>query len=70
MQLEKIDHMKDVKQQVKTDAIQRAMNQESYVMLSWDDFKNKEADMERLGYPSDIKFIKAEEFMTRIEVVE
>ena len=63
-------HMKDVKQQVKTDAIQRAMDMEAYVMLSFDNFANKEAFMARLGYPADLKFLKAEEFQSRIEVIE
>ena len=66
----KIDHMKDVKTQVKTQAIENAMNQEAYVMLSFDDFANKREFMDRMGYPADLKFIKGEEFSQRVEVIE
>lgn len=67
---EKIQHMKDVKAQVKTQAIENAMNQEAYVMLSFDDWKAKKDFMQRAGYPEDMKFIKAEEFMQRIEFID
>lgn len=67
---EKKQHMKDVKEQVKTQAIENAMNQEAYVMLSFDDFKAKHDFMTRAGYPDDIKFIKGEEFVQRIEFIE
>lgn len=66
----KIDHMKDVKQQVKTQAIQNAMNQESYIMLSFDNYHNKSEFMARFGYPDDLKFVKGEEFATRCEAIE
>lgn len=69
-QEEKIQHMKDVKEQVKTQAIENAMNQEAYVMLSFDNFQAKKEFMDRAGYPSDLKFIKAEEFASRIEFIE
>lgn len=67
---EKKQHMKDVKEQVKTQAIERAMNQEAYVMLSFDDFKAKAEFMQRAGYPEDLKFIKGEEFIQRIEFID
>lgn len=67
---EKKQHMKDVKEAVKTAAIENAMNQEAYVMLSFDNFENKRRFMERAGYPVDLKFIKAEEFASRIEFIE
>ena len=66
----KIDHMKDVKAQVKTQAIENAMNQEAYVMISFDDFQSKREFMGRAGYPDDMKFIKGEEFIQRIEFIE
>lgn len=66
----KIDHMKEVKEQVKTQAIENAMNQEAYVMLSFDNFQNKKDFMARAGYPDDMKFIKAEEFLQRIEFID
>ena len=67
---EKKQHMKDVKEQVKTQAIENAMNQEAYVMLSFDDFKAKHEFMARAGYPDDLKFIKGEEFVQRIEFID
>lgn len=66
----KIDHMKDVKAQVKTQAIENAMNQEAYVMISFDNFQAKREFMARAGYPDDMKFIKGEEFVQRIEFIE
>ena len=67
---EKVQHMKDVKAAVKTAAIERAMDQEAYVMLSFDNFQAKREFMARAGYPEDMKFIKAEEFAQRIEFIE
>lgn len=67
---EKVQHMKDVKEQVKTQAIENAMNQEAYVMLSFDNFQSKREFMARAGYPDDLKFIKGEEFVTRIEFID
>jgi len=67
---EKKQHMKDVKEQVKTQAIERAMDQEAYIMLSFDNFQSKREFMARAGYPEDLKFIKAEEFAQRIEFIE
>jgi hypothetical protein len=46
------------------------MNQEAYVMLSFDDFKAKHEFMARAGYPDDLKFIKGEEFVQRIEFID
>ena len=66
----KIQHMKDVKEQVKTQAIENAMNQEAYVMLSFDNFQSKREFMARAGYPDDLKFIKGEEFAQRVEFIE
>lgn len=67
---EKKQHMKDVKEKVKTDAIERAMNQEAYVMLSFDDFNAKHEFMVRAGYPDDLKYIKGEEFVQRVEFID
>lgn len=67
---EKKQHMKDVKEQVKTQAIERAMDQEAYVMLSFDNFQAKREFMQRAGYPEELKFIKAEEFTSRIEFID
>lgn len=69
-QEEKIQHMKDVKAQVKTQAIENAMNHEAYIMLSFDDFNSKREFMQRAGYPDSLKFIKGEEFASRIEFID
>ena len=69
-QEEKIQHMKDVKADVKTKAIENAMNQEAYVMLSFDNFQSKREFMARAGYPDDMKFVKGEEFIQRIEFID
>lgn len=66
----KKDHMKDVKAQVKTQAIENAMNQEAYIMISFDNFQSKREFMARAGYPDDLKFIKGEEFVQRIEFID
>lgn len=63
-------HMKSVKEDVKARAIENAMNQEAYIMLSFTDFKAKSEFMARAGYPDDLKFIKGEEFAQRIEFIE
>lgn len=67
---QKIQHMKDVKEQVKTQAIERALDQEAYVMISFDNFKAKQEFLQQAGYPDDLKFIKGEDFINRIEFVE
>ena len=69
-QEERIQHMKDVKADVKTKAIENAMNQEAYVMLSFDNSQSKRDFMLRAGYPEDLKFIKGEEFVQRIEFID
>jgi hypothetical protein len=39
-------------------------------MISFDNFQSKREFMARAGYPDDLKFIKGEEFLQRIEFVE
>lgn len=66
---EKTQHMKDVKQQVKEQAIERAQNMDAYVMLSFDTYEAKSAFMQRFGFDPMMKFIKGEDFDERCEVV-
>lgn len=66
----KIDHMKEVKQQVKEDAQQKAENMDAYVMLSFDTFAAKAAFCERFGYGRYDKFIKGEVFDQIIERID
>lgn len=66
----KIDHMKEVKQQVKESAQQQAENMDAYVMLSFDTFAAKAAFCERFGYGRYDKFIKGEVFDQIIERID
>lgn len=66
----KIDHMKEVKQQVKESAQQQAENMDAYVMLSFDTFAAKAAFCERFGYGRYDKFIKGEVFDAIIERID
>lgn len=66
----KIDHMKEVKQQVKESAQQQAENMDAYIMLSFDTFAAKAAFCERFGYNRYDKFIKGEVFDEIIERID
>lgn len=66
----KIDHMKEVKQQVKESAQQQAENMDAYVILSFDTFAAKAAFCERFGYGRYDKFIKGEVFDQIIERID
>lgn len=66
----RVEHMKDVKRQVREQAIDRAEQMDAYVMLSFDTFKAKAAFCERFGYDPYIKFIKGEVFDNQVERVE
>lgn len=49
-QAAKVQHMKDVKQIVKDNAMRQVQDNEAYIMLSFDNFANKAAFCERFGY--------------------
>lgn len=66
----RVQHMKDVKQQVREQATEKAMDMEAYVMLSFDTFEAKSAFMNRFGYNAYDKFIKGEFFSNQIERIE
>lgn len=66
----KIDHMKEVKQQVKEKSQEQAENMDAYIMLSFDTFKAKAAFCERFGYGRYDKFIKGEVFDQIIERID
>lgn len=66
----KIDHMKEVKQQVKEKSQEQAENMDAYIMLSFDTFKAKAAFCERFGYSRYDKFIKGEVFDAIIERID
>lgn len=67
---EKVAHMKEVKEQVKQVAQERANDMDAYLMLSFDTFEAKAAFCERFGYDPDMKFIKGEVFSDQIERVD
>lgn len=66
---EKIAHVKEMKQQTWDKAVGMAADNQAYVMLSFDNWQNKAAFMREAGYPDEVKFIKGEEFMERIEFI-
>lgn len=63
----KIDHMKDVKQQVKENALQGAMNSDAYLMVSFDTWENKEKFCELFGIDPYSKFVKGEFLQNLLE---
>lgn len=65
----KIQHMKDVKQQAREAADQKADDGDAYVMLSFDNYAAKSVFMQRFGYDPVQKFIKGEDFDERCEVI-
>lgn len=68
-QAAKIQHMKDVKQQVKESSAKKAEDIEAYIVLSFDTFDNKAAFCQRFGYDPYDKFIKGEVFDEQVEQV-
>ena len=57
---DKVQHMKDVKQQVRDAAVKAAEDMDAYVMLSFTDFNAKAAFMQRFGYSPYDKIIKVQ----------
>jgi len=66
---EKIARMKEVKQQVKEQAIRTAADMSAYVMLSFDTWENKVVFMEKFGYQVNQKIIKGEIFDAKCEPI-
>lgn len=65
----KIQHMKDVKAEVKESAIKTAQDMDAYLMLSFDTFEAKAEFCERFGINPYDKFFKGETFGEMCEVV-
>lgn len=61
-------HMKDVKQAVADAGVEKAMQAEAYVMLSFDNMENKASFMRKFGLPETDKFVKGELIDKQIEV--
>ena len=66
----KVQHMKDVKQQVKEEAIAKAEQMDAYVMLSFSSWSAKAEFCERFGYPAEMKIIKGEVFAEQVERID
>lgn len=66
----KVAHMKDVKQQVRKAAQEKAENMDAYVMISFDTRASLAAFLDRFGFPQDIRFIKGEVFDEMIERID
>ncbi len=67
---EKVAHMKEVKEQVRQAAQEKANDMDAYLMLSFDTYEAKAAFCERFGYDADMKFIKGEVFQDQIERID
>ena len=65
----KIQHIKNVKAEVKNGASDKAGNLDAYVVLSFDTWQAKNEFLDRFGYPLDSRYIKGEEFDERCEAV-
>lgn len=66
----KIDHMKEVKQQVKQQAAEKAQNMDAYIVLSFDNWEHKAAFCNRFGLNPYDKFTKGELFDEMVERVD
>lgn len=67
---EKVAHMKDVKEKVKEEAMEKAKDMDAYLMLSFDNFEAKKAFCHRFGYDEYTKILKGEVFDEQIERIE
>lgn len=67
---EKIQHVKDIKAQVKKGIADKIDEGDPIVTLSFDNFKNKAAFMQRFDFDENEKFLKGEIFSEMIERVE
>lgn len=67
---ERKEKVKEAKEKIKEDAAEKVKNLDSYVTLSFSEWKNKEAFMLRLGFDPEMKMIKGESLSERIEVID
>lgn len=65
----KVDRIKEAKAKTKEQAYERALQNEAYIMLSFENFENKAEFLAQLGYPADIKFVKGEDLVSKVEVI-
>ena len=64
---ERKEHMKDVKRQVKESAIERQLNEDAFIMISFSTFQAKADFCDLIGCSTDDKFIKGEEVLKLIK---
>jgi ParB-like chromosome segregation protein Spo0J len=67
---EKKAEMKQKKEKVLSQAEDKVSDLNSYVVLNFESYKNKSAFMLRFGYPVMEKFIKGEDFETKVERID
>lgn len=65
----KVEHMKQVKQEVKEAATKAAANMDAYLMLSFDTWEAKAEFCEKFGFNPRDKFLKGEIFEEKIETL-
>jgi len=64
---EKVQHMKDVKAQVREGAVEEAGKMDAYIVLSFDNLENRQAFFDIFGLPADSKFIKGETVLNLLD---
>lgn len=67
---EKTAHMKEVKEQVKQSAQEKANDMDAYLMLSFSSYEEKAAFCERFGFDANEKFIVGSVFDEMIERID
>ena len=67
---EKVQHMKDVKRQVREQAMERAASLAAYITLSFDNQENKADFLDAFGFPQGTYVVKGEELMAMLNEME
>lgn len=67
---EKKQHMKDVKQQVREQAIERAANESAYITLSFDDYENKMRFVELFNLNPNDMMAKGEDILFMLDSMQ
>ncbi|GJQ07519.1 hypothetical protein CAPN010_16770 [Capnocytophaga cynodegmi] len=67
---EKKQAVKQSKEDIRQKAIEKAQNLDAYVTLSFDNWKNKEAFMLRMGFDPEFKMIKGETLSSMVERID
>jgi len=67
---DRVQHMKEVKQQVREQAVENAKNMDAYLVLSFDTFNAKAAFCQKYGFGDFDRMIKGEDFDARAMPME